>query len=218
MKRLMFVGLGAAVLAGGLSEVSFAQRDAGAKARGEIGTGFWNSGGGRAYSGPSFQYQPGPVQSYRSYSYTPAESYRSFSYEPVGIAPGDTVVVSADTARVMSGPEQVGTLPEGHTFRVTRVVNGWLGVVTEADGEQVRGWIWNDQVAREGRSAGEAPAPGAQSAAPSPVYRRFSYEPTDQQTYQPAYVPPTRGFVQPQEPSRRTSPPEARLRPGSRRY
>ena len=58
-----------AILANGT--VTFAQRDAGAKARGEVGAGFWGSQSGRSSArsyAPSFS-----TDARRSYSYSPAD-------------------------------------------------------------------------------------------------------------------------------------------------
>lgn len=83
----------AVTLLSSIATPAYAQRDAGAKARGEIGAGFWNS------SSQSRSYYPSRVETRRSFSYQPIEAVvdrvpadgaaaqpqaarRSFSYEP----------------------------------------------------------------------------------------------------------------------------------------
>jgi hypothetical protein len=77
---------------------AYAQRDAGAKARGEFGTGFWNS------PRRATTFYAGPVQTYRSYSYEPrVETYRSFSYEP-GLSTGADAAQDQPQVEVYSYP------------------------------------------------------------------------------------------------------------------
>jgi hypothetical protein len=52
----------------GNAAVSYAQRDAGAKARGDVGTGFWNSQSTQPAMGRSM-----PTEARRSYSYSPSD-------------------------------------------------------------------------------------------------------------------------------------------------
>jgi hypothetical protein len=112
-------------------------------------------GMGGGMMGRSYSYAPQPAGSFYSQP-TPLASepsYRSFSFEPIGINPGDTVVVSRDDVNLMRGRNVVSEVPKGLEFRVTKVINGWLGAVVEFDGQQQKGWIWNRHV----RLAEEAP-------------------------------------------------------------
>ncbi|MBW3601062.1 MAG: hypothetical protein KY475_27815 [Planctomycetes bacterium] len=115
---------------------------------------------GGGVMGRSYSYYPQPSRPYYSqpaplaYNRSPqAESYRVFSFEPIGINPGDTVVVSRGDVKLMRGPNAVGEVPQGLQFRVTKVINGWLGAVVDVNGQQLKGWIWN----RDVRLAEEAP-------------------------------------------------------------
>lgn len=72
--------------------------------------------------------------------------YRVSSYEPTPIAAGETVAIAKDTARIMYGTREVGTLEKGREFKALRVVNGWLGAVVEENGQTKRGWIWHQDV------------------------------------------------------------------------
>jgi hypothetical protein len=151
-----------AALFGTVAATAPAQPDAGAKARGDM-KGFWE---------PSVRRSTGP--SLESRVARPVESYRSFSYAPLAIAPGDEVAVNVSEANLMLGRELVGTLHEGQKFKVTRVINGWLGAVVEEDGQTLKGWVWHRNVAPQERTVDEVP----RTAAPAPAYRRFSYEPS----------------------------------------
>jgi hypothetical protein len=116
-----------------------------------------SSGGfGSAMAAPRYA-RPAPIPSSQpalAYSRpVQADSYRLFSFEPLGINPGETAVVDREGARLMYGPNVVGDLPQGAEFRVTRIVNGWLGAVIERDGRQLKGWVWNGDV----RPADETP-------------------------------------------------------------
>jgi hypothetical protein len=110
----------------------------------------YGSSGGMSRSNYGFS-QRAPMYSSRPASPiyaqpAPENAYRSFSLEPIGIRPGDTVAVRRENARLMLGPNVVGTAPAGLTFKVTKVVNGWLGAVVEINGQQHKGWIWNRDV------------------------------------------------------------------------
>jgi hypothetical protein len=131
MKRLLSIGL-VLVLVFGATTTALAQRGADAKAKGQFGTGFWNTQryGGRMY------YQP----------VRPAESYQAFSFEPLGINPGDTVMVAKEGVKLMSGRHVVANVGEGREFKVTRIVNGWLGAELQRDGKTFKGWIWHKNV------------------------------------------------------------------------
>lgn len=199
MSRSVWIGLLTTVLFGAVSAVAVAQRDAGAKARGDM-RGFWDQrpAVSRVYRGPVF-YQPAPA----------TEGYRRFSYEPVAIGRGDTVVVDVDRAKLMSGPNQVGTLAKGREFQVTRVINGWLGAVVEENGKELKGWIWHRNVLLD-RAGDRSPDTAGSVGPPQRAYRRFSFEPSERMRYAP---PATSRRAQ-----RRPTPPEVRLHPGIRRY
>lgn len=171
-----FISVGAAVVTLALLFVSdaVAQRDAAAKARGEFGRGFWDSGN-QASRSQSFYYQPARPS---------VESYRSFSYEPVGINPGDTVSVSGDDIKMMKGSDIVGAIANGTKFKVTKVINGWLGAVVEVDGQKLNGWIWHKNVALDEQASSSEPRAADRSEAGRRTYRRFSYEPSPQRGYQ----------------------------------
>ena len=84
MSRLLLIGAVVVVMSGVWTIDAMAQRDAGAKARGEFGTGFWS----QQYQRPnraSATYQPRQPS---------GESYRRASHEPIGIRAGDAVVVT----------------------------------------------------------------------------------------------------------------------------
>jgi hypothetical protein len=99
---------------------------------------------GRGMMGRSYSYAPRPSPSI--YSQPQAEGYRAFSFEPVGINAGDTVAVNRGDVKLMQGRNVVGEIPEGIQFRVTKVINGWLGAVVDLNGQQQKGWIWNRHV------------------------------------------------------------------------
>jgi hypothetical protein len=191
MSRFLLVGM---VLTAfwGVGADALAQRDAGAKARGDM-RGFWDQGSSRS-ARPSFYYQPAPA----------ADGYRSFSYEPMAIAPGDEVTVNVAEANLMLGRNLVGTLEKGEKFNVTRVINGWLGAVVEKDGQTLKGWVWHRNVLPEDVAA----EPSPQTAQQPPVERRsFSYEPAP---VQPRFSQP----VERRSGARMRDPIERRLRPG----
>src|SRR5690606_31108751 len=174
MSKTILAGLLAVAVAGGawVGE-AMGQRDAGAKVRGEFGTGYWGQGSAaqRSFTRPSY----GPVYSGPASAVPGVESYRSFSYEPLAIAVGDEVTIQVPQANLMIGTSRVGTLLQGQTFKVTQVINGWLGAVVERDGRTLRGWVWNGNVRPQEENAPTSSDPRAQR----PVERRsFSYEPT----------------------------------------
>ncbi len=122
-----------ALLVGWLAIEGWAQRDAGAKIRGDFGPGF-----GRRTTTERNAVRPSTVE---------REGYRSFSYEPIGVKPGDLVAAAKDGARVMLGRELLGTLPKGTQFKVLKVINGWVGGQIEVDGKQLNGWVWHADLA-----------------------------------------------------------------------
>lgn len=163
MKRFLKAGAVAVAVLTLWAGDAMAQRDAGAKMRGDFGRG----SSSRSYSGPSFTYQPAQPN---------AESYRSFAYEPLGIRAGDTVAVRGEGIKMMKGSEVIATLPQGVEFKVTRVINGWLGAVVEIDGEPFNGWIWHGNVTAEDEPVLVPQADRKDATARSD--RSFSYEPS----------------------------------------
>jgi hypothetical protein len=145
MKKLLSVGL-ALLLVFGTAATALAQRDAGAKARGEFGTGFWNS---RRTDRGAYYYRP--VQ--------PTQSYQVFSFEPLGIHPGDAVMVTGSGTKLMSGRNVVANVEKGREFKVTRIVKGWLGAELTQDGKTLKGWIWHKNVGLVDHAPGERVTP-----------------------------------------------------------
>jgi len=147
MLRIKFLGWLVCVAVVVTAGLAYAQRDAGAKARGEFGTGFWgsqyNRSAGASRAQPS---RPADRIVYSRPQSVQDREYRVSSYEPSPIAAGETVAVANDRARIMRGSDLVGTLEKGHQFKVLRVVNGWLGIVIEDDGQAKRGWVWHQDV------------------------------------------------------------------------
>jgi hypothetical protein len=70
MSRYVSIGLVALVVTWGMSTKAFAQRDSGAKARGDT-AGFWDSKYNRSPTGSSVV-APSTTQGYRSFSYEPS--------------------------------------------------------------------------------------------------------------------------------------------------
>ncbi len=146
MQRIkVMAGLACALVVVGGSVV-YAQRDAGAKARGEFGTGFWSSQYNRSSTAARAQRSSSLPSTYARRPASQEREYRVSSYEPTPFAAGETVAIAKDTARIMYGTREVGTLEKGREFKVLRVVNGWLGAVVEEDGQTKRGWIWHEDV------------------------------------------------------------------------
>lgn len=166
MVRFLLVGFVAAILFPLRATDVMAQRDAGAKARGDM-KGFWDPSYRRSWS--------------RSYYYLPPRPrinrYRGFSYEPLNVNTGDTVIVTGAGVKMMKGKEVVGDIPEGLKFKVNKIVNGWLGATVERDGKKLNGWIWHGNVRVAGPAAGESPQT-ARNEARTRGERRFSYEPS----------------------------------------
>jgi hypothetical protein len=160
------MGLVVATLFGLSSTEAIAGPDAGAKARGEF-KGFWEQGTSRSVN--------------RSLSYEPtrrdADGYRSFSYEPIGVKAGDRMVVKGDDVKMMRGAKVVGDVPGGLEFKVTKVVDGWLGAVVEVDSQKLNGWIWHANAKLEEKAASAAPQTSARADSGQRNVRRFSYEP-----------------------------------------
>lgn len=146
MQRIEFLAGLACVLVVVAASVAFAQRDAGAKARGEFGTGFWSSQYNRSSTASRAQRSRAVENTYARRQTAQDLEYRVSSYEPIPITAGETVAIAKDKARVMHGTNLVGTLEKGREFKVLRVVNGWLGAVVEEDDQVKRGWVWHQDV------------------------------------------------------------------------
>ena len=154
---------------------AFAQRDAGAKARGDFES-FWH---------PRYQNRT-YTQNYQPYTpmaqpYTPmlGETRRSFSYEPTPFSIGDRVLVTVDQTRLMRGMQSLGVLQRGQSFVIRKIEGPWLGVTAEVNGSQTGGWVWHQHVASSPAQNGSA------VMQPQEERRSFSYEPSivDQPVY-----------------------------------
>lgn len=155
MSRLVLSLVVATAVSGLWSTQAMAQRDAGAKARGDYGRGFWNTTNNSSVSSGAVYYRQPMAASANS------QQYRSFSYEPTTIHKGDSVVVDRENVNMMLGSKSLGTLPKDTKFDVIKVTNGWLGAEVEVNGQKMKGWIWNQNV-RAGQTLDEvAPAPPA---------------------------------------------------------
>jgi hypothetical protein len=172
MSRLLLMGLVGTAIIGSLAlgGNALAQRDAGAKARGDM-RGFWDQGIRRS-GGPSVVYQPASPRS---------ESYRRFSYQPIEIERGDFVVVQGDNVQMMRGKDVVGIVPKGSEFKVTKVVNGWLGGVVDVEGQKLNGWVRHNAVSPKQQAAAES-SESARNESSAQAIRRFSYEPAPSTT------------------------------------
>lgn len=166
MRRKLAIPVGAAVLAA-LSFAALpatAQRDAGAKIRGDAGR-----YSGRDWSAPSAAAPRAVYPARPSYSVTPGytpqatatntpvrptpESYEAYSVQPLPFVVGDYVTVVGDSTRLMRGRQTLGYVPVGQQLRVLRIRGPWVGVATEIDGRQAGGWLWYSQVAPAGSSS-----------------------------------------------------------------
>jgi len=158
MSRFLFSLFVAAAVTGLCSSEAMAQRDAGSKARGEFGKGFWSSTNRGSSSAVNRGYYSSPQP---ANSVTNSQDYRSFSYEPVAINRGDSVVVDRDNVNMMLGNQSLGNVPKDTTFKVIQVTNGWLGAEIDMNGRKVKGWVWNKNVRSEAaeEAVPSAPAP-----------------------------------------------------------
>lgn len=146
----------------------YAQRDAGAKIRGEYDSFRPSRPQPRSYS-------RGFVETQRRFSYEPAESHlrqRNYSYVAARFHAGDQVVVSTDEARLMIGTETRGTLDKGTIFEVRKVEGPWLGTEVEIDGQKASGWVWYGSVTLSHEPSDDS------AASPQAARRSFSYEPS----------------------------------------
>lgn len=137
-----------------------AQRDAGAKLRGDIGR----------YSGRAAQpspratsprvvspqpraFAPQPVTPAQRRAVMPAQPqpavdpYAAYSLQPLRFEVGDKVRAVRNT-HLMRGRRVLGSVAAGQQLRVLRIRGPWIGVVTQADGREVGGWVWYSQVER----------------------------------------------------------------------
>ncbi|UUO05631.1 hypothetical protein M4951_19925 [Blastopirellula sp. J2-11] len=96
MKKMFLMALTVAMMAGLSATTAFAQRDAGAKVRGDFGHGFWHHNS-TMMSRATFNYQAAPV----------LESNRSFSYEPTTNAPAPKPTVQTDNTAKATNPAPV---------------------------------------------------------------------------------------------------------------
>ncbi len=157
----------AAVVAAALVIISSpanAQRDAGAKIRGDY-----------SFGGSPRSYSQGFVQPQRSFSYEPAEApaaRRGYSYVADMFHVGDKATVSAHEAKLMIGTETHGTVDKGTTFEIRKVEGPWLWTEVEIDGKKLSGWVWFGSVTLAGQSSGDT------AARPQAARRSFSYEPS----------------------------------------
>ncbi|MFO0915890.1 MAG: hypothetical protein U0795_23225 [Pirellulales bacterium] len=167
MSRWSVIGLSIAIALSGVS-AAWAQRDAGAKMRGDYRS-FWDPAYNRGSARPVYR----PADSFPVVRES-VSGYRSFSYAPVLPRPGDLVAVAASGVPLMDGQRVVGSLPGGTQFQVKKVTKGWLATVVQIDGRDQTGWVWHENV----QPIESLRRPEAARGIPSPsVYRSFSYEP-----------------------------------------
>lgn len=137
-----------------------AQRDAGAKLRGDAGrySGRTPRATGRAFAPqPSYTVRPGYAAQpgvtavdpgFRTVTPQPArEADEAYSVQPLPFGVGDEVTVVSDAAHLMRGRRALGTIPPGQQLRVLQIRGPWIGVATEVDGREVGGWLWYSQLA-----------------------------------------------------------------------
>ncbi len=159
MTRFLLSLLFATAVSAMWSTQAMAQRDAGAKARGEFGRGFWNSQS-QTSTTQNFNYYTQPATTAAANT----QQYRSFSYEPMAFEKGDSVVVNRDNVKMMLGSKTLGAVPKDTTFKVIQITDGWLGAEIEIDGQKTKGWVWNRNVRmNQAAEAAPAPAPPAES-------------------------------------------------------
>lgn len=161
----MYKKVGACLLAGLLAALALsdspaaAQRDAGAKLRGDTGR-YSGRTGGQAprvvTPRPGFGYaaQPGAARPSNSPqpSVAAAQPQASAVTEAYSIAPlpfeiGDDVQVTAELAQLMRGRSAIGGIPAGTQLRVLQIRGPWVGVAAVINGREVGGWLWYSQVA-----------------------------------------------------------------------
>jgi hypothetical protein len=150
----------------GATPAVYAQRDAGAKARGDFSP-FWSP---KSSSRGAMRTQ-GFAEPRRSFSLEPRQS---FSYEPAPFQVGDRVV-STDQTHVMKGRERLAVIDQGRELEVRKIEGPWVGVEFEADGKRVSGWIWHQHL----RLADESAASDRSAATPRVERRSFSLEPAE---------------------------------------
>ena len=117
-----------------------AQKDAGAKMRGESTTRFWH---------PKYRVsRPASCDCYsclsRELSVRDDSSSESGATDSAG-----TVVITQNPVKLMSGRSIVATIPQGRAIHVRKATKGWLGAEVEVDGKTFKGWIWGANVTRQ---------------------------------------------------------------------
>lgn len=157
-KWLLAGALAALVLSASPAE---AQRDAGAKLRGDAGRYSGRTGGStpRAISPRAgYALPPGAVARPGYSAVQPgvtsvqpqpvAESDQAYSVVPLEFEVGDNVTVVSDSALLMRGRRAIGSVPPGRQLRVLQIRGPWVGVAAEIDSRNVGGWLWYSHVER----------------------------------------------------------------------
>lgn len=143
MKHLILFACSIAVLSEAAMPDAQAQRDGGAKARGEFGTGFWNP-----------KYRRARRRSVgASRATTKQLATRRRSDAPGRMVRGDAVILKRDS-KLMDGRIVLAVLRKGRRVVVAKVSNGWVGTHVEVGGKRLKGWLWrNHLTASAGRVA-----------------------------------------------------------------
>ena len=129
-----------------------AQRDAGAKIRGDFSR-YSDRSAGPAQRAVSPQpiyptqpramaVQPQPVTD----AFPAVDPYAAHSLQPLPFGVGDDVKVVSDT-RLMRGRRVLGSVEAGQQLRVLKIRGPWVGVAAEVDGREIGGWLWYSQLA-----------------------------------------------------------------------
>lgn len=113
----------------GIVSPTWAQRDAGAKARGDYSRGFDSPRRTMNYYRPSYL-------GARSSS----TSQESLSVEPIDFHAGDQIKFTANTPLRM-GEKTVADVSKGTETKVLKTIGRWIGVEVQHDGKPVRGWV-----------------------------------------------------------------------------
>jgi hypothetical protein len=96
---------------------------------------------------------------------------RRFSYEPISFQVGDHVQISTAETNVMKGAETVGTLKQGESFQITKVMGQWLGISSDHNGQKINGWVFQGHVTAPGSATNPPVAPRVER-------RAYSYQPS----------------------------------------
>jgi len=111
-------------------------RDAGAKMRGEYGTG--------SVARSTYVPQATSAQVYAPVPAADSFSYRSYSYQPApaatGLKVGDIARATTNTALTI-GDKTLGTLASGQQVHVVEICGSWIGVEAVQGGKTLRGWV-----------------------------------------------------------------------------